>query len=240
MTDGGLVSGAINFRDIGGLRAGSGITRTGVLYRSGNLAHVTGEGAEALRGLGLRRIIDLRDDEEVRHAPSRVEGLELTTQRVPLYLGSVSSFFRKDASLGAFYREILDDSAPQVLEVVRGVLADQPVLVHCTVGKDRTGITVALTLLAAGVDRAAVVADYARTETLLPAERNRSVLSQLRRLHPDSPHLEELATRSPAPVMDAVLDELTERYGSPAEYLHAHGLADDEAAQLRRILVDEG
>ena len=52
---------------------------------------------------------------------------------------------------------------------MRGIIADQPVLVHCTVGKDRTGVTVALTLAAAGVDDdEAVVADYARTEELLP------------------------------------------------------------------------
>ena len=41
------------------------------------------------------------------------------------------------------------------------------VLVHCTAGKDRTGIVVALALLAVGVDRQAVVDDYARSEANL-------------------------------------------------------------------------
>ena len=77
------------------------------------------------------------------------------------------------------------------------MLADQPVLVHCSVGKDRTGVTVALTLAAAGVDEAAVVADYARTETLLPPERNARILAYLQQEHPGARHLEELATRSP-------------------------------------------
>ena len=233
-----LVPGAMNFRDVGGLPAGDGVTRSGVLYRSGNLAALEQPGADAFRALGVRRIIDLRDDEEVERSPSRVDGLDLTMQRVPLYLGSISSFFQQDASLAQFYREIVEDSAEQVVEVVRGVLADQPVLVHCTVGKDRTGVTVALTLLAAGVDQEAVIADYARTESMLPAERNEMVLSRLKALHPESEHLEELATRSPAPVMRGLLDYLTARYGGPVEYLRAHGLADDEISELRRILVE--
>src|SRR5438034_394341 len=45
--------------------------------------------------------------------------------------------------------------------------ADAPVVVHCTAGKDRTGIVVALALLAVGVDRETVVSDYALTEANL-------------------------------------------------------------------------
>lgn len=235
-----LVPGAVNFRDVGGLPAGDQRTRSGVLFRSGNLAQIEDAGSSALRKLGLRRIIDLRDDEEVLRSPSRVDGLDLQMQRVPLFLGSIASFFERDASLDEFYRILLDDSAPQVLEVVRGVIADQPVLVHCTVGKDRTGVTVALTLAAAGVDEEAVIADYARTETLLPEERNRAVLERLTALHPDAVHLEALATRSPAPVMQGMLADLTKRYGAPVEYLRAQGLTDDELTELRRVLIIPG
>ena len=126
-----------------------------------------------------------------------------------------------------------------MVDVVRGIVNDQPVLVHCTVGKDRTGVTVALALAAAGVDEDAVVADYARTEGLLPQGRNRKIIDMLRSLHPDAVHLEDLATRSPAPVMQALLADLGTRYGSPTDYLRAHGLTDDEVAELRRVLVIE-
>lgn len=232
-----LVSGAMNFRDVGGLPAAGGRTRPGVLYRSGNLANVDAPGSASLRTLGLRRIIDLRDDEEVVNAPSRTEGLDAVTQRVPLFLGSVRSFFENDVDLATLYSGLIDDSSSKVVEVVRGIVEDQPVLVHCTVGKDRTGLTVALTLAVAGVEPDAVVADYARTETLLPAARNEAVVARLRRLHPTARHVEELATRSPAPVMRALLARLDADYGSPADYLRASGLGDDEIAELRRILV---
>lgn len=237
---GPLVSGAVNLRDVGGLRAGAAVTRHGVLYRSGNLARLDAAGARALGELRLRRIIDLRADDEVAREPSRIEGIDVVTQRVPLFLGSVESFFRDDLSLDELYRLLVDDSAHGVVDVVRGIVADQPVLVHCTVGKDRTGVTIALTLAASGVETGAIVADYARTEGLLPSRRNRRILALLRSLHPEAVHLEELATRSPAPVMQTLLDGVDRRYGSAADYLRAHGLADDEIAELRRVLLRDG
>ncbi len=239
MTERSLVSGAINFRDVGGLPAGSRRTRPGVLYRSGNLAQVDDAGATELRELGLRRIIDLRDDEEVRGQPSRVTGLDLVTQRVPLFLGSVTSFFEEDMSLAGLYSSLIDDSADKVVAVVRGIVEDQPVLVHCTVGKDRTGVTVALTLAAAGVDTEAIIDDYARTERMLPAGRNAEIVRRLRAMHPGAVHVEDLATRSPAPVMRDLLARLDDVFGSPTEYLRASGLGDDEIAELRRILITE-
>ncbi len=236
-SDPSAVAGALNFRDTGGLSAGDAISRHGVLFRSGNLARLSDAGRERLRALGLRRIIDLRDDEELRFDPSLVDGLEVETVRVPMFVGSAASFFDEDLSLADMYRALVDGAADRIVDVVRGVVSDQPVLVHCTVGKDRTGITVALTLAAAGVDEAAVVADYARTEALLPAARNAKVLAFLRGRYPHARHLEDLATRSPARAMSDVLDDLRVRYGAPVEFLRAHGLSDDELTELRRVLL---
>lgn len=231
------VPGTLNFRDVGGLPAGGFVTREGILFRSGNLARLADDGRGALGALGIRRIVDLREDDELARDPSLVGGLDIETVRAPLFLGSTASFFTHDVSLAEMYRGLIDDAAERIVEVVRAVLADQPVLVHCTVGKDRTGVTVALILAAVGVDDEAVIADYARTETLLPAERNERVVSFLRGLHPEAVHLEELATRSPAPVMRGMLTDLTERFGAPVEYLRAHGLTDDEITELRRVLL---
>lgn len=231
-----LVSGAMNFRDTGGLRAGAGRTRGGVLFRSGNLTRVDVPGEAALRALGLRRILDLRSDEEVLSSPNIDVGV--ATTRLPLFLGSVASFFSHDRSLDDMYRSIVDDSADRVVGVVRGVLADQPVLVHCTVGKDRTGVTVALVLAAAGVDEGDVIADYARTERLLPPERTEIVMRKVRDLHPDARYAEDLIARSPAPVMRRLLDDLTTRFGSPSDYLRAHGVSDDEIVALADVLID--
>ncbi len=233
-----LVSGATNFRDVGGLPAGTRRTRSGVLFRSGNLVDVDDDGLRAMGDLGLRRIIDLRDDDEARSSPSRIDGLDVDVQRVPLFLGSVESFFERDVSLGELYAELVEGSADRIVEAVRGISEASPALIHCTVGKDRTGVTVAIALAAAGVDRAAVVDDYARTEGLLPAARNRRVIAGIRALHPGNRHAEELATRSPAPVMRELLARLDTVYGSPADFLRAHGMTGAELERLRDALIE--
>ena len=70
MSDESLVPGVLNFRDTGGLPAAGGVTRHGVLFRSGNLAAVADSGRTALGTLGLRRVVDLRADDEVERSPS--------------------------------------------------------------------------------------------------------------------------------------------------------------------------
>lgn len=235
---GSLVSGASNFRDVGGLPAGGGRTRSGVLFRSGNLAAVDDDGIEALRGMGLRRIVDLRDESERAHDPSRLDDLPVEVQHEPLFLGSVASFFARDLSLEQLYTEIADASADRVVSAIRGILIERPVLVHCTIGKDRTGVTIGIALAAAGVDPDAVVADYARTEALLPARRNAQVLAAIRALHPENVHAEDLATRSPERAMRALLAHLDATYGSAAAYLRAHGMTDAEIHRLREVLVE--
>ena len=235
---GSLVSGAVNFRDVGGLPAGGSRTREGVLFRSGNLVAVDDDGIDTLRSLGIRRVVDLRDESELAHDPSRLDDLPVRVQHEPLFLGSVASFFARDLSLEQLYAEIADASAERVVSAIRGILVDQPVLVHCTIGKDRTGVTVGIALAAAGVDPEAVVADYARTEALLPAGRNARVLAAIRALHPENVHAEDLATRSPARAMRALLAHLDDAYGSAAGYLRAHGMTDAEIHRLREVLVE--
>lgn len=231
------VAGALNFRDVGGLPAAGGVTRHGVLFRSGNLARVGEEGRQELRRIGLRRIVDLRDDAEVAFEPTALGDLDVEMRRLPLFAGSAASFFEEDATLDRLYRSLVDESAAAMVEAARAVIAGPPTLVHCTVGKDRTGVTVALILAAAGVEEEAIVADYARTEQLLPADRNARVVAYLQRLHPESRNLVDLATRSPAEAMRALFAYLRGVYGAPAQFLAAHGLTPDEGRELRRILV---
>jgi protein-tyrosine phosphatase len=66
-------------------------------------------------------------------------------------------------SLDGLYRFVIDERGSYVAAAVRHLCAPGalPALVHCSAGKDRTGLIVALVLAAAGVPDDVIAADYA-------------------------------------------------------------------------------
>lgn len=231
------VEGVTNIRDVGGIPATGGRIRDGVLLRSGQLSGATAAGAALLRER-VQRIVDLRDGEEVAAEPTEIDGPETT--HLPLFLGSVRSFFETDISLEGLYLHLLEQSGDRLAEAIRIISAGERTLVHCTVGKDRTGVTVALALSAVGAEREAVIADYALTESQLPVQRSRRIAEFLRAQHPHAVHAVALATQSPAPVMRGLLEQVDERWGSASGYLRAKGMTEAELAALSRVLVEPG
>jgi protein-tyrosine phosphatase len=229
------VEGVSNVRDVGGIPAKGGRIRSGVLLRSGQLSGATTTGAAALRA-NVQHIVDLRDGEEVAAEPTEIEGPDTT--HLPLFLGSVRSFFEADTSLEDLYLHLLEESGERLVEAIRIIAAGERTLVHCTVGKDRTGVTVALALSAVGADREAVIADYALTESQLPVQRTQRIAEYLRTQHPEAVHAVALATQSPAPVMRRLLQQVDERWGSAAGYLRAQGMTESELAALSAALVE--
>lgn len=228
------IDGVANVRDVGGIPTPAGPIRTGVLFRSGHLAGATETGASALRER-VRHIVDLRADDEVLAQPTAVSDVPIA--RMPLFFGSVASFFEQDSSLDDLYRHILEDGADKLVGTIGLVASQESTLVHCTVGKDRTGVTIAVALSAVGAEREAVIADYALTESQLPPARTRRVVEYLQAQHPEAKNLVALATQSPAPVMRGLLASIDEEFGSAAGYLRAHGMSAADLTDLRRTLV---
>ncbi|HWS51657.1 MAG TPA: tyrosine-protein phosphatase [Microbacterium sp.] len=229
------IEGVTGFRDVGGIPADGGTIRNGILFRSGHLAGLGAIGADALRNR-VRHIVDLRADDEVAADVTTIDDIPIT--RLPLYLGSARSFFLEDYTLGEIYAHLLAGAADRLVEAVRIIAAGAPTLVHCTAGKDRTGITIALALAAAGADREGIVADYALTGELIPVERRRATSERLARTYPQSQHAWMLATESPAEVMRETLEDVDAEWGSASSYLRAHGLSGDELNALRAALVE--
>ncbi|WP_295033118.1 tyrosine-protein phosphatase [uncultured Microbacterium sp.] len=228
------VPGITNLRDVGGIPVGSSRVREGVLFRSGNLAHA-GADAEEFLAARVARVIDLRDDSEVGAEPCALPGLRI--DRVPLFSGSVASFLLGDVSLTGLYRHIVTGGADRIVQVVRILSEGESTLVHCTLGKDRTGVSVALALAAVGADRDAIVEDYALTASQLPESRNRAIAKWLEERLPIAHDAIAVATQSPAPVMRELLETIDAEHGSAADYLLASGLTRAELEALGTALV---
>lgn len=237
------VAGFANLRDLGGLPAGPGRrTRAHRLVRADLPVQADPAQLADLDRLGVRTAVDLRDDQEVADLPSPFAAAGWTVHRLPVFEGSAASAVGLGATLDDLYRAVVDRRGGALAAVARTVAgASGGVLVHCTAGKDRTGLAVALVLAAVGVPQEAVVRDYARTQEQLAGAWLTHRLALLSAFHGrDLSDHAELLAGSPPRVIAAALDRVDQGWGSAAGYLRAHGLTAAGLAALRdRLTVEE-
>jgi len=79
------------------------------------------------------------------------------------------------------YTDILKAAPPSYRTILLHLANEpsKPLIVHCTAGKDRTGVICALVLSLCGVDDEVVANEYSLTEIGLPAEWKESVIEHL-------------------------------------------------------------
>lgn len=258
-----LVEGTYNFRDVGGLPLRDGGTvASAVLYRSDGLAGVTDDGLQQLSDLSLAALVDLRAAAELEQAPDRLPpGAEIAVHSLPLLDGAFTAPQPSSAESGShsethtvptlegIYRHMLEHSAStfaQVARIIAGTQAPQDagnsagnesVLVHCTAGKDRTGIAIALILDAVGVEREAIIADYHATERNLAGPWAEAMIARLTKSgYPVSESTVQIVTGAPVAVIRAAF-EVIDGHGGGASYLRSGGLTETELEQLRNRLV---
>ena len=174
-----------NFRDLGGIVGDGGRRiKPGLLYRSGHHAKLTERDAKKLRDrLGIIAIVDLRSDSELSEHPDvQIEGVQyhyfssLTDEEHPaVNRKNRRTLLQRIMDLDGGTRRFLKDSyrkmvsTPRALEAYGNLLKlivnneDGAVLWHCTQGKDRAGVGTAAVLMALGVSREDIMADYLRT-----------------------------------------------------------------------------
>ncbi|KAG5186295.1 protein-tyrosine phosphatase-like protein [Tribonema minus] len=131
---------------------------------------------------------------------------------------------------------LLLQGGPQIARALK-LIADadrHPVALYCTAGKDRTGLVAALALSAAGVDDAAIVADYAKSDAAYAQlEDKRAMVAALDQHDLDS----EKFLRAPPEVMVATLAGLRARHGGVDAYLDGIGFDAAWRARLRAALT---
>lgn len=237
------VAGLYNLRDTGGYRAAGGTSRWGKLLRSDALHRIDATGRDRLAEIGVAHIIDLRGGDERATAPSAVDGLEVTVHHLPVFDDAdPAAQATTHVGLVPFYDHIVDERGAQLVDAIRVIIAaddDDAVLVHCTAGKDRTGLVVAFALAAAGVDRDDVVADYAATAENLRGEWSDAMTAVFEQRGIElTAGMVELITESPAEVLEALLERIDREHGSISAYLLAHGLTPTELERLTAVIID--
>jgi protein-tyrosine phosphatase len=246
------LEGAQNFRDLGGYPARGGRhVRWGVVFRSDSLADLSDADLAYLERIGLRLVCDFRGDAEVEEEPNRLAGrAPFEYWRQPLGDASVQpSEWRRRFESGDFgeidaswltrsYRGMIDGCALEIGAVFRRLAREDglPAVLHCTAGKDRTGVSAALLLLLLGVPRALVIEDYALTGRYT-AGRIRAAERFFRERGIDPSRVAALMGSEPATLASA-LDHLDETHGGVERWARElAGLHDAELEALRAALL---
>lgn len=180
--------GISNLRELGGYRARDGArVRKNLLYRSGTPGLPAGQLAQELGPLGISMVFDLRSSQEVKDDPyslpegiqykhrpilasfeenGRMEGLEVPDIESMRQQPGSRPFSREQLSfLDGFmvrvYRE-MGESAKVFGDIMKEIAENgrNPVLFHCSAGKDRTGVLASLILLTLGVSMEDAMEDY--------------------------------------------------------------------------------
>jgi protein-tyrosine phosphatase len=171
-----------NFRDIGGHETCEGRSvRRGRVFRSGLLNRLGDEENALLAPLQIGTICDLRDMSERAKEPSHwfsIDAEMLNWDYRSPFLDLMTALERPDATaadstacMKAFYR-LLPGALAEAIKAIFVRIANHqtPLIVHCSAGKDRTGVVVGMLLEVVGVPRSTVLADYSRSADLVNYE----------------------------------------------------------------------
>ncbi|HEY8302062.1 MAG TPA: tyrosine-protein phosphatase [Jatrophihabitans sp.] len=255
------LDGAVNVRDVGGLpTSDGGAVQPGRLIRSDNLQELSPRDVDLLvNELGVRTVADLRTGVEVHHEGpgplTEVDDVEVRNLSLLPEAGDHTDVAADGKVIlpwekrnteqsserhgtSAVYLGYLDDRADSIIAALRLVAhSEGATIVHCAAGKDRTGTVVALALAEVGVEREAIITDYARSSERIEAifDRLRATRTYARDLTDTEPH--EHAPREST--MQRLLDGIDAEFGGPAAWLRAHGWTDEDAAALRHKLLDD-
>ncbi|WP_340644503.1 tyrosine-protein phosphatase [Phenylobacterium sp.] len=249
------LEGVENFRDYGGYAVRGGRIAAGQLFRAAHQARATPADLAAMADLKLATVVDLRRPRERESDPSlRRQGF--AAQVIQCDLGDQAeaphvAFLRQTdltpESARAFFLDYYAKAPfePRHLELFGRYFAalaagDGPILIHCTAGKDRTGLLAALTHHILGVHDDDIRDDYlltnvaARVDARLPM-----VTEALEKSLGKRPS--ETAVRAFLGVdgvyLDAALGAIRARAGSVAAYLATIGAPAAACEAIRARLI---
>ncbi len=236
------LDGTSNFRDLGGYTGHGGRTlRWRRIFRSDHLGSLTPQDVDVLAGVGLARVVDFRGAEERAAHQCAMPGVKVLSlpiepsivQDMQLLLASGCRVTAHDTVglMEKTYRQFVEGSSGRFAELFSHLLeSDDPLVFHCTAGKDRTGFAAALILHALGVERPVVVQDYLLTNELfrMPTSVTRAAPQEVL----------EIMWSVQETFLNAAFKAVDAQYGGLQAYLHdAMRIGPAEQARLHDLYL---
>ncbi|MFQ3225866.1 MAG: protein-tyrosine phosphatase [Lentimonas sp.] len=244
-----------NFRDLGCYAAADGKrTRSGMLYRSGNLDQLTDADRDTIRALGIRTVADFRSISEAQADEAFWQQQGARYIHFPIDPGNLATLFWEamrtgdssalpDDILAVNNQLVIDEARSQYAELFKLLSepSNLPLLFNCTHGKDRTGIAAVLILLAVGGASDDARSDYLLSNVYREAE-NHAQLHALRERVKDQPGIDfsklEAAFTLQPHHYDVILESARKGYGSLENYFRVGlGCSDQQLSAIRENLL---
>jgi len=237
--------GCFNFRDIGGYVNKEGRrVKDGLYFRAGRQDRMSQKDLKQLADLNISTQIDLRKPDEVLdqgRGPLESMGAHYINIAVIPEGGSdqLSKLVGDTGISGKRYLGYLEFGPTSWLRLF-GILAEEsnlPVVLHCTAGKDRTGVSTAFLLSILGVSRSLIEADYLLTN--LDTERQADFIENTVG-YPEGYNREKMISVAGVPenAMKDFLDGIESKWGSATEYLEKIGITKEQMKSIQDNFLD--
>ncbi|MEX2562336.1 MAG: tyrosine-protein phosphatase [Nitriliruptoraceae bacterium] len=249
------IDGVLNLRHLGGLPRHQGGPTVPIVLRSGNPDGLRPTGwTRLIDEFGLKAVVDLRSSHERSELDRSLSGRPVPTIHAPIIEATTREEYTPkmripdtgDPHMVAMAKRLLEVGGSGFVAAASTIAEHAPVLVHCSAGKDRTGILAALILRVAGVTDDAIAADYAASTTLI-GDHMLELRNRISALDDPASDLgirtfstaEEAWTdrRATTEVMHATLSHLDVEWGGAEAYLSAHGIESVAITALRARLT---
>lgn len=247
-----------NFRDLGGYPTVDGRrVKWGVLYRSGTLHEASRSDLSYLQALKLHTMVDFRSSAEKAEEPDQLpEPVGFEVVEIPTLDGGDNSVakeimgriesgdfsgFQPDSFMLEANRQFASRFTPEYRSFLQTVIAadGEPVLWHCSAGKDRAGFAAAILLRILGVAPDVVLEDYAMSkEHALDARKRDLFLLRLFKGEEVASKLAVIMGVEPE-WLQAGFDQIDKDFGNFDGYVREGlGLTEDDVALLKARLLE--
>lgn len=237
-----------NVREIGGYGTTHNhkTTRWGKVYRAGQLSAMSEWDSIRLDNLGIKTIIDLRGNEEITANPVRYTKANIIHIPIPIKnVDQVMKRIQEDRMrkgdgvlfMQDCYLQYVTDYSKQFAKAL-DVFQDKnnyPILISCSMGKDRTGYLTSMLLFALGVPEETIVKDYLASNEYI----NIGHLAYMARdLSTNAQETITTLVTVNEGLMDVVLKKIRKDYGSIDKYLSKElDLTEKKREVLKDIML---
>ncbi len=255
------LAGTYNFRDIGGYKTKDNKSiKWGKIYRSAKLTDLTSEDLIKLASLNIARIADLRSPAEIKFFPDKIPVKakyfrvnkeiytgDLTKDKVEDDWAAMANDMKQytsqdtDESIIKYYKGLAHTFKDRYKEVFDSLLvlsSDSALVLHCTGGKDRSGVVTAMIEYVLGVDSAQIADDFVLTNKYR-YDYNAKIANMLHEKYNVPMERASDYGISKAIYLQATFDEMRKQFGSLDNYVVSElGVDQTKKNILRQKYLD--